>query len=78
MVGPYEHIRSRVHQLQNLHATRVLLRHVVHRIKLTQKLRAQMAAQPPDLAKAAKFVSEIGAVDREADLSGEGPVWCCR
>ena len=115
---PYQQIATRTRQLQNLQATVDLLRHVIHRLKLVQRLRQQMGAvdgagavravasgsgggcafefvalaraQPSSLhrftaltaatlllpagilevAKAAKLLSEIAAVDAEADLSG--------
>ncbi|KAL4458763.1 hypothetical protein ABPG75_013628 [Micractinium tetrahymenae] len=71
---PYAQIAARTRQLRNLQATVDLLRHVIHRLKLVQKLRAQMAAADGggilEVAKAAKLLSEIAAVDAEADLSG--------
>jgi hypothetical protein len=41
-------------------------------MKLVQKLKAQLAAPAPslDLAKAAKLITDIRAVDSESDLSG--------
>jgi len=41
---PYAQIATRTRQLRNLQATVDLLRHVIHRLKLVQKLRQQMAA----------------------------------
>lgn len=41
---PYAQIAERTRQLRNLQATVDLLRHIIHRLKLVQKLRAQMAA----------------------------------
>lgn len=72
VVGPYEQIKSRSTQLRNLHATIELLRHVIHHLKLTHKLRQQMAAPAGslDLAKAAKLLSDIRSVESEVDLSG--------
>ncbi|KAL4435870.1 hypothetical protein ABPG77_000632 [Micractinium sp. CCAP 211/92] len=71
---PYAQIAARTRQLRNLQATVDLLRHIVHRLKLVQKLRTQMAAADSggilEVAKAAKLLSEIAAVDGEADLSG--------
>ncbi|PSC76466.1 conserved oligomeric Golgi complex subunit 5 [Micractinium conductrix] len=71
---PYAQIAERTRQLRNLQATVDLLRHIIHRLKLVQKLRAQMAAADGvgiiETAKAAKLLSEIAAVDAEADLSG--------
>jgi conserved oligomeric Golgi complex subunit 5 len=72
IAGPYEHIKARTCQLRNLHATVGMLRHLIHRIKLAQKLRQQMAAPASqlDLAKAAKLLTDIHAVDAEVDLTG--------
>jgi hypothetical protein len=72
VVGPYEQIKHKTQQLRNIHATVDILRHVIHRLKLAQKLRAQLAvpAAQLDLAKAAKLITDIKAVDAEADLSG--------
>lgn len=132
---PYAQIAARTQQLANLQASVDLLRHAIHRLKLVQKLRAQMGGvegagecrapavlgrgqgprgpstwggragggrfrspsccdakhlplhtpprlDPPptstptgsggilEVAKAAKLLSEIAAVDAEADLSG--------
>lgn len=71
ITGPYDHIRSRTRQLRNLRGTVDLLRHLIHRIKLAQKLRQQMAGAPGalDLAKAAKLITDIRAVEKEVDLS---------
>ena len=72
VAGPYEQIKHRTAQLRNIHGTVDLLRHVIHRLKLAQKLRAQMEAPAgqQDLAKAAKLITDIRAVDAEVDLSG--------
>lgn len=72
VVGPYEQIKHKTQQLRNIHATVDILRHVIHRLKLAQKLRAQLAvpAAQVDLAKAAKLITDIRHVDAEADLSG--------
>lgn len=72
VVGPYEQIKSRSTQLRNLHTTIELLRHVIHHLKLTHKLRLQMAvpAGSLDLAKAAKLLADIRSVESEVDLSG--------
>ncbi|GLC41103.1 hypothetical protein PLESTM_001156100 [Pleodorina starrii] len=71
VVGPYEQIKHKTQQLRNIHATVDILRHVIHRLKLAQKLRAQLAvpAAQVDLAKAAKLITDIRAVDAEVDLS---------
>ncbi|PNH03954.1 Conserved oligomeric Golgi complex subunit 5 [Tetrabaena socialis] len=66
VVGPYEQIKHKTLQLRNIHATVDTLRHVIHRLKLAQKLRAQLAV---DLAKAAKLITDIRHVDAEVDLS---------
>lgn len=70
--GPYSQIKTKAQQLQNLQRTVELLRHLVHRIKLTHKLKQQLAAPQTslDLAKAAKLLTDINAVSKEADLSG--------
>lgn len=74
VAGPYEHIKSRTHQLRNLHDTIGLLRHLIHRMRLVQKLRALMAAaaQPEalDLAKVARLLTELGAVDKAVSFAG--------
>lgn len=71
---PYSQIAARTRQLRNLQATVDLLRHVIHRLKLVAKLRQQMGgadgAGTLEVAKAAKLLSEIAAVDGEADMSG--------
>jgi len=72
VAGPYEHIRARTRQLRNLHSTIGLLRHLIHRLKLVHKLQAQMAAPPEsiDLAKAAKLLTDIRAVDSSTEFAG--------
>lgn len=72
IAAPYEHIKARAAQLSNLHATVETLRHLIHRMKLVQKLRAQIQgpANALDLAKAAKLITDIRAVDAEVDLTG--------
>jgi DNA repair exonuclease SbcCD ATPase subunit len=70
--GPYLQIQIRTRQLSNIHSTVELLRQLIHRLKLVQKLRQQMQVAPNsiDLAKAAKLITDIHMVSREADLSG--------
>eukprot|EP00775_Hariotina_reticulata_P013433 gene13433-13561_t len=70
--GPYEQVKSKTCQLRNMHATIEALRHLIQRLKLVQKLKQQMAAGPAvlDLAKAAKLLTDIQAVSKEADLTG--------
>eukprot|EP00884_Botryococcus_braunii_P012366 jgi/Botrbrau1/2112/Bobra.0093s0019.1 len=73
IMEPYEAVRSRTCQLRNLHTTVGLLRHLIHHVKLAQKLRAQVSgseAGPMDLAKAARLLTDIEAVAGQADLSG--------
>ena len=41
---PFQQLAARTRQLKNLQATVELLRHVIHRLKLVQRLRQQMAA----------------------------------
>lgn len=45
---PYQQIAARTQQLANLQATVDLLRHVIHRLKLVQKLRQQMGGGAQD------------------------------
>ncbi|GAX78041.1 hypothetical protein CEUSTIGMA_g5483.t1 [Chlamydomonas eustigma] len=72
IVGPYETVKTKTRQLRNLQGTIDTLRQLIHRMKLVQKLKAQLAAPAPsfDLAKAAKLITDIRAVDAESDLSG--------
>eukprot|EP00887_Chlorella_sp_A99_P006562 scaffold3.g6562.t1 len=70
---PYSALSAKSRQLANLQATVDLLRHVIHRLKLVQRLRAQMAAEGGgvlELAKAARLLYDVAAVDEETDLSG--------
>jgi hypothetical protein len=64
VVGPYDLIKQRTQQLRNVHTTVEMLRHVIHRLKLAQKLRSQLAVPPAqlDLAKAAKLITDIRQV----------------
>ena len=72
IAGPYDLVRTKTRQLHNLHGSVEMLRHLIHRLKLAQKLRAQLAAPAAslDLAKAAKLITDVRAVDVEVDLSG--------
>jgi hypothetical protein len=72
IVGPYENVKARTLQLRNLHETIEMLRLLIHRVKLMQKLKVQMAAPAAslDLAKAAKLITDISNIDKERDLSG--------
>jgi hypothetical protein len=62
VVGPYQAVRGHAAQLANIHAAVELLRRLIHRLKLTAKLRQALAAEPValDLAKAAKLLADIG------------------
>lgn len=70
--GPYTQARLKTRQLKNIHTTIEVLRHLTHRLKLTHKLKQQLAAAPAllDLAKAAKLLTDILAISREADMTG--------
>jgi hypothetical protein len=74
VMEPFQAVLTKTHQLANLHETADLLRHSLHRLKLAAKLRQQLAASKSgtalDLAKAAKFLTDIKLVGEEADLSG--------
>ncbi|EIE21637.1 hypothetical protein COCSUDRAFT_30131 [Coccomyxa subellipsoidea C-169] len=75
VMQPYASIRLQTSQLHNLHTTADVLRHVLHRLKLVARLKAQLATQQEkagsqDPAKAAKLLNDIAAVGQEIDLSG--------
>jgi hypothetical protein len=72
IAGPYAVVQSKTRQLHNLHATVDSLRLIILRIKLMQKLKQQLSAPAAslDLAKAAKLITDIRAVDAEGDLTG--------
>jgi conserved oligomeric Golgi complex subunit 5 len=72
LVGPYEHVKAQTTKLRNLHSTVDLLRHLIYRLKLTQKLKVQMQLQPGaiDLAKAARILTDISSIDSNVDFSG--------
>ncbi|WIA17060.1 hypothetical protein OEZ85_013963 [Tetradesmus obliquus] len=55
-----------------MHAAAELLRHLTQRLKLVQKLRQQLATEPAllDLAKAAKLLTDVNSISKEADLAG--------
>ncbi|GAB4821834.1 hypothetical protein N2152v2_008880 [Parachlorella kessleri] len=70
---PYRQILVKSVQLRNLQRTVDLLRHAIHRIKLVQKLRTQMAMENAgilEVAKAARLLSDIATLDAEVDLTG--------
>lgn len=74
---PYAQIAERTWQLANVQRTVELLRHLTHRLKLMQRLRVQMAVEGAgilEVAKAAKLLSEVQAVDAESGLAGVGVV----
>eukprot|EP00879_Flechtneria_rotunda_P024949 GHRR01026476.1.p1 GENE.GHRR01026476.1~~GHRR01026476.1.p1 ORF type:complete len:481 (+),score=194.62 GHRR01026476.1:205-1647(+) len=70
--GPYQQVKAKTRQLQNINTTVETLRHLIHRLKLVQKLKQQLSAAPAllDLAKAAKVLTDIHAINKEVDLSG--------
>eukprot|EP00882_Tetradesmus_deserticola_P007650 GHRQ01008055.1.p1 GENE.GHRQ01008055.1~~GHRQ01008055.1.p1 ORF type:complete len:346 (+),score=149.68 GHRQ01008055.1:185-1222(+) len=70
--GPYQQARVKTHQLSNMHAAAELLRHLTQRLQLVQKLRQQLATEPAllDLAKAAKLLTDVNSISKEADLAG--------
>ena len=73
IMEPYQHISTRTQQLSNVQKTVDLLRHSIHRVKLVQRLRTEMASgstEIMEIAKAARLLSEIRAADAAADLSG--------
>lgn len=74
-------MRSQNRQAANLHAAADLVRALLHRLKLANKLKALLTSEGQtagaagvslDLAKAAKLLAEIAAADKDAevDLSG--------
>lgn len=70
---PYHQIAAKTRQLRNLQSTVDMLRHVIHRVKLVQRLRAQLDSGSTgilEVAKTARLLSDIAAVDAEGDLSG--------
>jgi len=74
VMEPFQEVRARTCQLSNLHETAKLLRHALHRSKITAKLRQQLsgaaAGTALDLAKAAKFITDVRQAEEEADLGG--------
>jgi conserved oligomeric Golgi complex subunit 5 len=73
VIEPYQQIVTRTQQLSNVQRTVDLLRHTIHRVKLVQRLRAEMKSGSTDImeiAKAARLLSDIRTADSEADLSG--------
>lgn len=72
VTGPYEQVSLKTRQLQNLHSTVQLLRHLLLRVKLTSKLRTQLSVPPEslDLAKAAKMLNDICVIGSEVDFRG--------
>lgn len=73
VIEPYQQIATRTQQLSNVQRTVDLLRHTIHRVKLVQRLRAEMKSGSTDImeiAKAARLLSDIRTADSEADLSG--------
>ena len=62
---PLLQVRTRTRQLRNLHETVDLLRQALRRLKLTAKLRAQLAAAtaPPSEGAAAGTGGGVSAID---------------
>lgn len=73
VIEPYQQIVTKTQQLCNVQRTVDLLRHTIHRVKLVQRLRAEMESGSTDITeitKAARLLSDIRTADSEADLSG--------
>ncbi len=73
VIEPYQQIVTRTQQLSNVQRTVDLLRHTIYRVKLVQRLRAEIKSGSTDImeiAKAARLLSDIRTADSEADLSG--------
>lgn len=81
LLDPCQQVSSKTRQMQAVQDTVDTIRHLTQRLKLVQKLRQALpsgtAAGAPgqlDLAKAAKIVADIEAIDQEVDLSGGRPL----
>lgn len=73
VMEPYGQVQLKTAQLRNVHSTVELLRHVVQRLKLIAKLKAQLGNKSngyQDLAKVAKLLADIEVISNEADLTG--------
>lgn len=74
VMKPYAQVQQNTLQLRNVHSTVELLRHVIQRLKLVTKLKAQLNSKSEggyqDLAKVAKLLADIEVINGEADLTG--------
>ena len=73
VMEPYGQVQVKTAQLRNVHSTVELLRHVIQRLKLVTKLKAQISGKSDsyqDLAKVAKLLADIEVISSEADLIG--------
>eukprot|EP01026_Neomeris_dumetosa_P048033 TRINITY_DN4139_c0_g1_i2.p1 TRINITY_DN4139_c0_g1~~TRINITY_DN4139_c0_g1_i2.p1 ORF type:complete len:607 (-),score=92.38 TRINITY_DN4139_c0_g1_i2:38-1858(-) len=77
--GPYQQMKNKSKQLENLYSVIDILRATVHHMRLITKLRQQMSSQEGniiDLAKAAKIIIDLQQVHSEVNLSGIKAVSC--
>ena len=76
VVAPCQDAELKTVQLRNLQATVDLLRHITHRMKVVQRLRAEMESIQRkegdilEVGKAARLLSDVAALEAEADLTG--------
>lgn len=73
IVDPYQFISAKSRQLKNVQTTVDILRHLIHRLRVVQRLHTQIASGGSgilELAKSAKLIAEIQRCDDELDLSG--------
>lgn len=75
VLEPYQQVAAKTSQLSNVQRTVDLLRHAIHRVKLVERLRAEIGEGdgPTDIisvGKAARLLNDIRAADKEADLTG--------
>lgn len=72
VMEPYGQVQLKTMQLRNVHSTVERLRHVIQRLKLIAKLKAQLSSKSEghqDLAKVAKLLTDIELINDAADLS---------
>lgn len=73
VMEPYRQVQVNTTQLRNVHNTLELLRHVIQRLKLIAKLKAQLSNNTEgyqDLAKVAKLLADIETINNEAVMTG--------
>jgi conserved oligomeric Golgi complex subunit 5 len=73
IVDPFQDISGKSQQLKHVQTTVDILRHLIHRLRLVQRLQTQIASGGSgilELAKSAKLIAEIQRCDDEVDLSG--------